>query len=266
MDFGAYIVIGGVPYMAITRQDRPNLTVREQEYHPIHIKHEQSVIQGISRVIDTGDTLQKKEYKASERLDGAWIISMQKIGTDFPIAGHSAERVERYLGEIGPIISPFSETIIVSVDDILDMAKRGDIIDSRLILNAHLIKAGLGYRSIEDFKEEDIEGFETLVRSGSKIFTQLASSENTSIRNLHIHLLKSPLYRRRILWAEQELGAIAMDFDHEKETGFFDASIPVFANPGKITTDNQEKYLLYLLHDFDHYRMGEFIPWHKDKS
>ena len=23
-------------------------------------------------------------------------------------------------------------------------------------------------------------------------------------------------------------------------------------------------FLLYLLHDFDHYRMGEFIPWYRD--
>lgn len=25
-------------------------------------------------------------------------------------------------------------------------------------------------------------------------------------------------------------------------------------------------FLLYLLHDFDHYRMGEFIPWYRDES
>ena len=40
----------------------------------------------------------------------------------------------------------------------------------------------------------------------------------------------------------------------------------IFANPAKVTPENAELYLLYLLHDFDHYRMGEFVPWYIDDS
>ena len=55
-----------------------------------------------------------------------------------------------------------------------------------------------------------------MVRSGSRIFAQLASAHQR-LRDLHIHCLQFPQYRRRILYAEQELGAASFDFVDESE-------------------------------------------------
>lgn len=50
------------------------------------------------------------------------------------------------------------------VDDIITLADRGEILDSRLILGAQMIRSSLGYLTREDFSPEDIRDFEKLVR------------------------------------------------------------------------------------------------------
>ena len=45
----------------------------------------------------------------------------------------------------------------MSVDDILDLARTGNILDSRLTLSAHLIRLGLSHQTLDDFRTDEIE-------------------------------------------------------------------------------------------------------------
>lgn len=79
-------MIDGVPYMAVTIQDRPNLEIRNREYHPIWFDREGSMIHGISRVIDHSDTDDDIYGKLTERLSGKWVRSLTRLGVDYPTA------------------------------------------------------------------------------------------------------------------------------------------------------------------------------------
>lgn len=88
--------------MAVTLQDRPNLLLRDDGYHPIYAEGKESTLSGISRVLDVGESLDRTIEKLQERLGGKHIRNMTQVGSDYPSAGHSAERVDRYIGEVMP--------------------------------------------------------------------------------------------------------------------------------------------------------------------
>lgn len=72
--------------MAVTIQDRPNLEIRNREYHPIYHDRAESVIHGISRVIDPSDTDDDIRTKLTDRLSGKGIRSLKQLGVDYPTA------------------------------------------------------------------------------------------------------------------------------------------------------------------------------------
>ena len=65
--------------------------------------------------------------------------------------------MQRYIGEIDVADTGSGDTLLVSIYDIIDLARTGSILDSRLVLNAHLIKLALSDQTLDDFSPDDIE-------------------------------------------------------------------------------------------------------------